>query len=592
MANYNTVITNEGAALLALVIANQGTLTLTEMRFSTNDYSGSEATLTYGTFSGVFISAAAAGSVVDSTTIKAASQFDNSTLVGDNPLYSIGLVGTDGNTTALIAVSTTTAPDIIRPAVTGVSTYAFNMNLTVSSTNNITVVGTTAAALYDIDVVDTLISTATDKPLSANMGRVLGKNVEAIVDVYGAKNLNVYPYYETTKSENGITYTDNGDGTITISGISSGNSSFFFNDNVIDAKCKLKAGSYKFNGFVDGGSSTTYRIYVLANYGNGNEILATITDSSDVTFNVASDVYIRTYIYISSGNFSTPVTIKPMIRDARIIDDTFVPYAKTNQQLTANVSGLSNRNLLDNPWFTVNQRGATTITSGYGADRWKRDLGTLVFSSSGMQVDHGQATQPFEAQLPNGTYTASVLYSDGTIESGTFTKTDDTTFYKPINNSNALVGYSGTLQAFLINTDTPNTSKTLRAVKLEVGLVSTLHLDLAPDPTTELLKCMRYFTRINFSSGQDIILCANEDTTYAKGVLYFPVEMITTPDLVYSGTFEVSEGGTSHAVSSLSYAARTTQKITIIGLTTALTTGFASLLKATSAAYIDLSADL
>ena len=146
------------------------------MRFSTNDYSGSEATLTYGTFSGVFITAAAAGSVVDSTTIKAASQFDNSTLVGDNPLYSIGLVGTDGNTTALIAVSTTTAPDIIRPAVTGVSTYAFNMNITVSSTNNITVVGTTAAVLYDVDVVDNLISTATDKPLSANQGRVLNEN--------------------------------------------------------------------------------------------------------------------------------------------------------------------------------------------------------------------------------------------------------------------------------------------------------------------------------------------------------------------------------------------------------------------------------
>ena len=178
MASYNTVITNEGAALLASVIANQGTLTFSEMRFSTTDYDGVEQTLTVGTFGGVFITAAASGSVVDATTIKVGAQFDNSGIVGDHPLYSIGLVGTDGNTTALIEVCTTTAPDIIRSATTGVSTYAFNVNLAVSSTSDITVTGTTAAVLYNTDVVNTLTSTATDVPLAANMGKVLRDNLE------------------------------------------------------------------------------------------------------------------------------------------------------------------------------------------------------------------------------------------------------------------------------------------------------------------------------------------------------------------------------------------------------------------------------
>ena len=184
MASYNTVITNEGAALLASVIANQGTLTFSEMRFSTTDYDGVEATLTVGTFAGVFITAAASASVVDSTTIKVDAQFDNSGIVGDHPLYSIGIVGTDGNTTALIAVCTTTNPDIIRAALTGVSTYAFNVNLTVSSTSNITVVGTTAAVLYDTDTVNHLNSTDTKAPLSAYMGKVLRDNLvnENLVD--------------------------------------------------------------------------------------------------------------------------------------------------------------------------------------------------------------------------------------------------------------------------------------------------------------------------------------------------------------------------------------------------------------------------
>ena len=38
------------------------------------------------------------------------------------------------------------------------------------------------------DVKDVLNSTSTTDPLSANQGRVLNENVEAIVDVYGAKN--------------------------------------------------------------------------------------------------------------------------------------------------------------------------------------------------------------------------------------------------------------------------------------------------------------------------------------------------------------------------------------------------------------------
>ena len=184
MANYTTTITNVGAALLASVIANQGTLTFNEFRFSENDYTGQESTLTEGTFLGVFITASAAASVIDSTTIKTSAQFNNSTITGNHNLYSIGIVGTDGNTTALIAVCTTTDPDVIREPLTGTSTYAFNVNLSVSDTSQITVAGTTAAVLYDIDVVDTLISTATDKPLSANQGRVLNEKVESLTNPY------------------------------------------------------------------------------------------------------------------------------------------------------------------------------------------------------------------------------------------------------------------------------------------------------------------------------------------------------------------------------------------------------------------------
>lgn len=56
------------------------------------------------------------------------------------------------------------------------------------------------------------------------------------VDVTGVsvnkcgKNLIPYPYSEFTKEKNGITFTDNGDGTVTVNGTATGNSTFIFTD--------------------------------------------------------------------------------------------------------------------------------------------------------------------------------------------------------------------------------------------------------------------------------------------------------------------------------------------------------------------------
>ena len=58
MANFNLTITNEGAAFLANIIATQGSVDFTEMRFSTTNYVGQEATLTEGAWTGTFITAA------------------------------------------------------------------------------------------------------------------------------------------------------------------------------------------------------------------------------------------------------------------------------------------------------------------------------------------------------------------------------------------------------------------------------------------------------------------------------------------------------------------------------------------------------
>ena len=594
MASYNTVITNEGAALLASVIANQGTLTFSEMRFSTTDYDGVEQTLTVGTFAGVFITAAAAGSVVDATTIKVGAQFDNSGIVGDHPLYSIGIVGTDGNTTALIAVCTTTNPDIIRAALTGVSTYAFNVNLAVSSTLNITVAGTTAAALYDIDIVDTLTSTATNKPLSANQGRVLEEQAEAMVNVLGAKNLNSYPYYETTKSTGGIIYTDNGDGTITISGgIASADSNFRIHYSS-QSDFYLKAGEYIVSGCPSGGSNESYFLNFdgAKDYGDG------------ATYLKSNDGYISITIGVLSGSdFTTPLTFKPMIRDARILDPTFAPYAQTNLQLTNNVSGLSNRNFLDNGWFTVNQRGSTSGTmSGnkYYYDRWiftySTNPGSFVETSNGVKLtpalnDSVQWWQYLDnpIALSGKALTISILFGDGSIKHGSLVRESGT--YQ-----NIMLDSNTQLQVSINTTDRVafyvKSEVIIRAVKLEVGSVSTLHLDVAPDYTEELLKCQRYFERIKLlgsANSYALFGIGYADSTAVARVIIWCQPKRALPTLSFTGSFYLGTNAVTGMAAQQMTNAGIAANVASSGL---VQDNLYVLTSSNTGYYIDLSADL
>ena len=336
MYDFHTTITDEGAALLARIIANQENASFDEARFSDTDYTGQEQTLTSLTFGGVFDTNSVYAEIVDSTTIKVS--FSILTQAQPHDLYSIGIIMDDNGTDVLVAVCTTADPMPVQQGAG--NSYAFNVNLAVSSTSNITVTGTTAAVLYDTDVVDNLISTATNKPLSANQGRVIADNIAANENVYGAKNLNSYPYYETTKNVNGITFTDNGDGTITVSSGTASAATVFYCHYFGVGDFILEDGDYIINGCPSSGSSSTYCL--VAGYEKSdNSNYIKIETGNGIEFSVSNSLqgkdktYVSLYISIENGTAITnPITFKPMIRDARILDPTFAPFAKTNKQLT------------------------------------------------------------------------------------------------------------------------------------------------------------------------------------------------------------------------------------------------------------------
>lgn len=183
---------------------------------------------------------------------------------------------------------------------------------------------------------NTSISSIGDGTVSGAISAENGA-IEAIVNVYGSKNLLPYPYDHTTKTESDITFTDNGDGSVTVSGTASADVGFYFKYGSL----LLDVGEYIVNGCPSGGSEQTY--YIATTWGNdtGNGLRFTLQQPTNSG---------TLLIIIKSGTvISTPITFYPMLRDARISDPTYVPYAMTNRELTEKkadkVSGATNGNL-------------------------------------------------------------------------------------------------------------------------------------------------------------------------------------------------------------------------------------------------------
>ena len=163
-------------------------------------------------------------------------------------------------------------------------------------------------------------------------------------------------------------------------------------------------------------------------------------------------------------------------------------------------AGSTNPNLLDNPWFTVNQRNFTsTTTSGYTVDRWRvtSGNGSWTKSASGMALANNTAGAYFyqdNEDLPalNGkAVTISVMLGDGTVYSGTnISTTTGTVQY--FNNSSIAILTEPKLNGTVIGVTVyikPNVNIVIAAIKVEKGIISTLANDAPPCYAEELAKC-------------------------------------------------------------------------------------------------------
>ncbi len=275
---------------------------------------------------------------------------------------------------------------------------------------------------------------------------------------------------------------------------------------------------------------------------------------------------------------------------------------------------LSNRNLLDNAWFTINQRGFTSgNTNGYTVDRWRLNAVCTVTVNSDNSITLSKAVgevpqfvqfidPTLSEKLDGKTVTLSALIGN-TIYKGTFVyENEDNFIYQiPINNEWVLDyrclnnSATGHMVRFLTSGTTLASDITIKAVKLELGSISTLAMDTAPSYAEELLKCQRYFVRLGgVGSGYPLALGRAHNTTQGRYLIKLPVEMRTTAVVTCSNFTAVRELCNHALLTPTAFSAGQIEKggwLQLYTTTSGLVTDEVCAL-IHNATYFDVSADL
>ena len=188
------------------------------------------------------------------------------------------------------------------------------------------------------------------------------------------KNLLPYPYQDTTKTDGGITWTDNEDGTITVNGTNTSTGTKYFNLQSTNSKgIFLKAGTYT----ASIGSSSNVRA-TIARYDNVSTVITTIpANNSSVTFTLTEDIIVSFVLAINKDLSASNVLISPMI-EVSSSTTTFEKYKGKTYEINLgknllrnsleilkanNVAGTWSDNIytINGTTFTCNSDGSITV---------------------------------------------------------------------------------------------------------------------------------------------------------------------------------------------------------------------------------------
>lgn len=226
--------------------------------------------------------------------------------------------------------------------------------------------------------------------------------------------------FETTihsQRYNKVVYTVNDDGTIALEIIQRPDTNTGLSIGFID----VKAGeTYKLTGGLSANERLELKNMDYSAWTNNTvnkAVSSPIVDTNVDTFMPNADATLRVYLRIdANGNTGNVGTIKPMIRFASFLDDTFIPYAKTNRLLTVETDELfANAAMLKGMTAISSQTDLNDVTT----------IGNYYKSSTSIYVTNAptgidsETSAIFRLNVENGSdstdkYIQTIIKNDGT----------------------------------------------------------------------------------------------------------------------------------------------------------------------------------
>lgn len=310
---------------------------------------------------------------------------------------------------------------------------------------------------------------------------------------------------------------------------------------------------------------------------DGFSPIATVTKSGDVYTISIEDKNGTTTEQIDLGDKQDKTLATPLTIGGASQTTVEGALGALNTQENTLFNSVSNPNLLDNAWFTVNQRGESNYSNvGYCLDRWILGKGEITARASNapyvvlktaIQGNNAWLRQKTEYKLDTTkpiTYSA-IIESSVTSQYGFALKISNMNDYEDSKmqwlettaNQKTLVKFTTTpfeQSAFeVVNNTNLDATVKIYALKAEMGTISTLETDIEPNYATELAKCQRYFQRIGKKTNNNagfIFGCGVAFTTSAIWMpFYLSVPMRIDPTLTLDGDFLVSPSVSSAKVS-------------------------------------------
>lgn len=208
----------------------------------------------------------------------------------------------------------------------------------------------------------------------------------------------------TSQVINGITWVVNSDGTITASGTATARSYIQITD------VTLPAGTYRLSGTPKGGNYSS-------SYGLGIESLSKFDNGDGVEFTLSSETTFSVILNIRTGTGAINIAFKPMITLADMPNsdyDHYVPYAKSNKELTDAMALFSNaisREITPSTSWAVLENMGTYVMDGVPfTGNWSIVLVLKRNENTGVQI----AFRVGAASDVSSNYIAYRMYYSGT----------------------------------------------------------------------------------------------------------------------------------------------------------------------------------